>query len=162
MDNSCFYENGVQFECQQCSSCCRFDPGYVFISDREMVAIAHFLKLEKKQFIDEFCTRVYVYGELKFSIKERKNYDCVFWSPNSQSCDIYSVRPVQCSTFPFWPSIFMSEDAWKNCGTDCPGVGKGRVYSFDEINREIQRSERDIYDIKSRTNSSNLFFNEKK
>ena len=42
---------------------------------------------------------------------KRNEGACIFLNPIGQ-CSIYDVRPLQCSTYPFWPSIVSSRDAW--------------------------------------------------
>jgi len=41
------------------------------------------------------------------------DYGCVFLDPFGQ-CSIYDVRPVQCRTYPFWPSLLESKEDWDN------------------------------------------------
>ena len=33
---SCFYEKGLAFECQGCGYCCSSEPGYVFLSEKDI------------------------------------------------------------------------------------------------------------------------------
>ena len=37
---------------------------------------------------------------------------CVFLDQETNYCRIYEARPVQCRTYPFWPSILKSQEAW--------------------------------------------------
>ena len=37
----------------------------------------------------------------------------MFLNPIGQ-CSIYDVRPVQCSTYPFWPSLLASKEDWED------------------------------------------------
>ena len=39
------------------------------------------------------------------------DHGCVFLDPFGQ-CSIYEVRPVQCHTYPFWPSLLESKEDW--------------------------------------------------
>jgi Fe-S-cluster containining protein len=75
------------------------------------------------------------YGVL--SIKEKTNYDCVFLQINKSvySCRIYSVRPAQCRTFPFWPEILESMRSWEEYSLSCPGMNMGEFHSGDEISK---------------------------
>ncbi|MFW6164080.1 MAG: YkgJ family cysteine cluster protein, partial [Planctomycetota bacterium] len=85
-----WYEAGLRFECRRCGQCCRGEPGYVWVSDPEIVAIARLLNLPRDQALARYC-RV-VFGDV--SLIERPNGDCVFWTP--EGCRIYPVRPTQC------------------------------------------------------------------
>jgi len=39
---------------------------------------------------------------------------CIFLESDGKLCTIYTSRPVQCRTYPYWPSIVDSEAAWAN------------------------------------------------
>jgi Fe-S-cluster containining protein len=48
-------------------------------------------------------------------------------------CQVYEARPAQCRTWPFWPEN-MNAKAWdREVVRFCPGVGRGRKYSAEEI-----------------------------
>lgn len=46
---------------------------------------------------------------------------------------MYSARPVQCRTWPFWPENVETPEDWKHITQICPGSGQGRVYRAEEI-----------------------------
>jgi len=43
---------------------------------------------------------------------KRKDDGCIFLNPIGQ-CSIYDVRPIQCRTYPFWPSILKNKQTWE-------------------------------------------------
>ncbi len=43
---------------------------------------------------------------------KREEGACIFLDRSSNKCGIYDVRPVQCRTYPFWPSLLESPDDW--------------------------------------------------
>lgn len=134
-----FLNNGLSFECQQCSVCCRHEPGAVFLRKGEAKKIAAFLEIDVRDFFNTFC-RVLWSGEgERISLREKSNYDCIFWEAGG--CRIYPVRPIQCSTYPFWPHILQSESTWKEESARCPGIGKGRCFSQDEIARQLEKQQ---------------------
>ena len=45
--------------------------------------------------------------------EEDEGRGCVFLSKEGQ-CGIYEARPIQCSTYPWWPSLLESEEAWED------------------------------------------------
>jgi Fe-S-cluster containining protein len=124
-----WYADGLQFECTRCNQCCTGEPGYVWVDRNRVVSIADFLAMSVREFLTRYCRRVW----WRVSLKEMDNGDCVFLTP--QGCSIYPVRPEQCRTFPFWPDNLTSRGRWEAVGKRCPGVGKGRLYSLDEIHR---------------------------
>jgi hypothetical protein len=105
----------------------------VWVSASEARRLARFLDLSLEQFRTRYLRRV----KNRCSLTERANGDCVFFRGG---CTVYPVRPQQCRTFPFWSENLRSEDAWAEAGEGCPGIGRGRLYSPEEI-RLIRRGE---------------------
>lgn len=69
------------------------------------------------------------------SLAMRDNGDCVFWH---EGCDIYSLRPRQCRTFPFWSETLKTPETWAEVQKTCRGAGSGKLYKLEEI-RSILR-----------------------
>jgi Fe-S-cluster containining protein len=131
-----WYADGLRFECTRCRACCTGEPGYVWVTKVEMERIATFLDMPVEEFSRNYCRRVM----LSISLRERQNGDCVLLGP--EGCLAYPVRPSQCRTFPFWKSNLGSPRRWEAARRRCPGVGRGRLYTLDEIER-IMRAEAD-------------------
>ena len=95
-----WYADGLHFECGQCGQCCTGEPGYVWVSRHELGLIAKFLKVSEAELRDDHTRRV----GLRISLTERPNGDCTFLNNAKEGggCRIYSVRPLQCRTWPFW------------------------------------------------------------
>lgn len=125
-----FYARGLQFECTQCHACCRHDPGYVFLSRPDLETLARGRGLSPEAFVEAYCRWVDLGHGPVLSLKEKKNYDCVFWD---QGCTVYADRPVQCRTYPFWEGPLASADKWKWEGQFCPGINRGKLRGRDEI-----------------------------
>jgi len=53
--------------------------------------------------------------------------------PGQRGCRVYSVRPAQCRTWPFWEGNLASPEAWEKSTRRCPGMNHGRHYSWQEI-----------------------------
>jgi len=99
----------------------------VWLLEDDIARISAFLDVPQDKFRRLFCRDV----NGKISLIERSNYDCIFLT--SEGCRIYPVRPHQCRTFPFWPHILRSKRRWRSVKERCPGIGKGEVYTEDEI-----------------------------
>ena len=125
-NRSYFFDAGIRFTCTQCGNCCTGTPGKVRVSDRESREIREFLKVTDHDFRERFC-RV-VDGDTL--LREKTNGDCIFYD---RGCTVYSVRPAQCRTYPFWFKNLRSEVAWARTSAECPGIGHGRLYSKEEI-----------------------------
>lgn len=123
---SYFFEDGLCFECLQCGDCCTGDPGTIYVSDSEIESIAEYLQLAVARFRARY---LYSYKD-SYSIKEDHRGHCLFYK---RGCTIYPMRPLQCRTFPFWFGNVRSESRWERIAGQCPGVGRGRRYTQDEI-----------------------------
>lgn len=134
-----FYAGGLRFSCKRCSACCRFEAGFVFLSEKDASLLASALKMSLLEFIAAYCRWVYgESGKLQLSLKEKSNFDCVFWNPEEGGiCGVYDARPLQCRTFPFWPSVVDGKDSWEMTARDCPGMGEGILHSRGSIEKYL-------------------------
>ncbi|MFK7788399.1 MAG: YkgJ family cysteine cluster protein, partial [Phycisphaeraceae bacterium] len=48
--------------------------------------------------------------------------DCTFFDSVGRKCTIYSVRPGQCRTWPFWSSNMKNRRGWEMSAETCPGM----------------------------------------
>jgi len=132
-----FYTDGLRFSCTRCSRCCRHEPGYVFLSESDLQLLANELKMQYNNInsiIEAFCRWVPGPEGLRLSLKEKANFDCIFWQ---DGCTVYRSRPLQCRTFPFWDTTVRSRDAWENL--PCPGINKGELHSLEYIEDCLER-----------------------
>jgi len=130
-----FYAEGLKFSCKRCSSCCRHDSGFVFISENDLKKLTFALKMDRDSFLKTYCRWVPNWnGDEVVSLKEKSNKDCIFWD---NGCKAYETRPLQCITFPFWEAIVSSNEAWEIAATGCPGINSGELHSVEEIERSI-------------------------
>jgi len=126
-----FYADGLKFTCKRCSVCCRHESGYVFLSQKDLDNLADELNMDIKSFTAAYCRWVSSRnGGETLSLKEKPNKDCILWD---QGCTVYSSRPVQCISFPFWDSILTSKESWKIAASDCPGMNNGELKSIETI-----------------------------
>ncbi|MCQ2981557.1 MAG: YkgJ family cysteine cluster protein [Treponemataceae bacterium] len=134
MKSDSFYREGLCFQCQQCSHCCCDEPGYVYLSRRDLDALLGVTGMRQQKFIDTYCRFVPYYdGTEVLCLQEKDNYDCIFWE---NGCSVYAGRPVQCSTYPFWTYILDSRNAWNEESKECPGINKGSKISGTEIENQ--------------------------
>jgi Fe-S-cluster containining protein len=116
-----------------CGHCCTGAPGFVWVNDDEIQALADFLH-EPVDVTTELHTRVTSRGR---SLRERANGDCIFYD-RSAGCTIYPVRPRQCRTWPFWESNVETPADWRHTCSICPGSGQGDLISPEEITMRLQ------------------------
>lgn len=127
-------EDGLRFKCTGCGKCCTDEPGTIAVNDEEIDTIAKFLGIPRARFVKEYLYRV----PKGYSIRERSDYDCYFFSDGK--CNIYSVRPTQCRTWPFWRSNVRSEADWQEVCEDCPGIGRGKLHTREEILTQVAQA----------------------
>lgn len=124
--------SGLRFECTRCGKCCTNHGGYahVYLSDREVSGLARALELDTYEF-----ERLYTFIDEDGWTQLRTESDrCVFLQPDG-GCRVYKARPIQCRTFPFWRG-FVEDGKWTaDVAEICEGVGRGREYPADEVER---------------------------
>jgi Fe-S-cluster containining protein len=125
-----WYKDGLQFECTVCGRCCTGGSGYVWVSQEEIVGIAAQMELTPLLFEQVF---VWTVRPQKRSLKEYPNGDCVLLSDKTRRCRVYSQRPIQCRTWPFWSQNLVSPNTWSAIAATCPGCNRGKLYTVEEI-----------------------------
>ena len=128
-----WYSDGLHFECTRCGNCCTGEPGYVWLDDAEIVAIAERLQVEVAEVVGLY-TKLMPRGR---SLKEKLDGDCVFFE-RARGCTLYDIRPRQCRTWPFWESTLRTPEDWQRVRKGCPGAGQGELIPVEEITRRLQ------------------------
>jgi len=124
-----WYGDGLCFECTRCGNCCSGFSGTVAVNDAEISTLARRLEVEEERFRRDY-TRVL--PDRSISLREKPDYDCVFYDKR-HGCMVYEDRPRQCRTWPFWRANVGSPGRWTEEAASCPGMNRGRLYTFDEI-----------------------------
>ena len=128
-----WWKDGLYFSCVRCGVCCGSEPGTVRFTKGELSAMARALGMTEEQF-----TRIYIWHKYGIpSLREQPNYDCIFLKKTEDcpECQIYSVRPSQCRTFPFWPEMLEDKHVWDWYASSCPGMNNGEFHNFDNISK---------------------------
>lgn len=133
MSDEPWYADGLRFSCTQCGDCCTGEPGYVWMNDEELQALAEFLGEPLEQVVGLYTKE----GHRGRTLREKGNGDCVFYD-QSRGCIIYSIRPRQCRTWPFWESNIRTPEAWEKTCDICPGSGQGELIPAEEITRRLK------------------------
>lgn len=131
---------GLSFSCTLCGNCCSGPEGYVLVSDQEIAALAKRLSMTPEAFTKKF-THMTSEGRSLIEKKSPGGLDCVFLDrekiPGKAVCGVYEDRPIQCRTWPFWPSVIKSRRTWEMAKRVCPGMDQGKKYDLVQI--RIQR-----------------------
>jgi Fe-S-cluster containining protein len=132
-DEQPWYRDGLRFTCTRCGHCCTGAPGYVWVNDEELAAIAEF----RSEPIDEVRALYTRLAQRGPTLREKSNGDCVFFD-RQHGCTIYPVRPRQCRSWPFWDSNVTTPEAWQRTCKVCPGSGQGELIPVEEITARLK------------------------
>ena len=127
-----WYQDGLKFKCTGCGNCCTGAPGYVWVNQLEIDALAKRLGMSSAAFEKKYVRQIGV----RRSLVEYKNGDCVFFDNKTRKCTVYEQRPRQCRTWPFWNSNLRSPETWAETCESCPGSGKGKLYQLSHIQEQ--------------------------
>ena len=129
-----WYSGGLAFDCQGCGDCCAGpQEGYVWITQDDAEAIAAHLKITVQEMMNRHVRKI---GKRMSLIEDPQTKDCEFLqiaSDGQRKCSIYSLRPTQCLTWPFWPSNIRRPDDWAEAGSRCCGINRGKLHGLDHI-----------------------------
>ena len=129
-----WYHQGLPFCCSQCGRCCTGSPGYTWVSPDEIKAIALFLGISEEDFSKKYLRRV---GQRYSLLEDPQNYDCIFLE--DKRCRIYSTRPKQCSSYPWWPENLNSPESWEAAKKYCEGINDDApIVPFEKIQRDLE------------------------
>jgi len=117
-DGFCYTFN--ESACASCGgACCIGESGYIWVTYSEIENIAKLLDLTVEDFANRYLKR----AKNRYSLKEYSvgeyGYACIFFDMKKRLCKIYSARPKQCRTFPFWEDF---RNNTKELIKECPGV----------------------------------------
>jgi Fe-S-cluster containining protein len=129
-----WYKNGLRFQCTRCGHCCTGAPGYVWVNEAEIQALADYLGQPAAE-VEALYT--WQASRKERSLREKANGDCIFWDANA-GCTVYPVRPRQCRTWPFWERNVATPEAWAQTCQICPGSGKGPLIPAEEITARLK------------------------
>lgn len=103
--------------------------------------MAKVLGMNTAAFTRKFCKKQAGIWRLKDGAKGA----CRFLS--GSKCTVYRGRPTQCRTWPFWPETLNAKTWNREVAQFCPGVGKGRLWSENEIRSVLleQRASEEEY-----------------
>ena len=133
-----WYIGGLHFECIECGNCCSGpDEGYIWIKKPEIELLAKHLNVPVEKLREKYLKRMGLHTTI---VEKPKSKDCIFLKSveGKKICSIYPVRPNQCRTWPFWFGNILNPNTWNRSGRKCPGINRGRLYTFEEI-EEIRK-----------------------
>ena len=133
-----FYAEGLRFECQGSGKCCtsRGSYGYVYLNTEDQKRFAKYFKMKLPDFLKKYCGKsnghVFLLDPREMGLTGHPEGDCIFLE-NGNRCGVYEARPEHCRTWPFWPENMNPRTLNTVIATFCPGVGKGKLHTYEEI-----------------------------
>lgn len=130
-----FYETqALRFECTGCGRCCIGGGDYhVFLTDTEAEAIRLHLGLSRRWFRRRYLRRLPDGDQVAAMNADER---CIFLGKDNR-CRVYSARPAQCSSYPFWPEVLNSKTAWQREARRCEGINRGAVVPLSRIRKAL-------------------------
>ena len=129
-----WYKNGAPFQCTSFGKCCSGSPGYVWVSDDEILEMAKFLNTP----IDLFKRKYLRQKGGKYALIElsKRNFDCIFL--DGKLCKVYPVRPKQCKTYPFWPHMMKTKKGYLENSKYCEGINEDSpLVDYETIKKSL-------------------------
>ena len=109
----------IPFDCTGCGKCCQ-TKGAVYLNPKETDDAANSMNMSLQDFKAKYISR-----EIRSKsrpdeswtvLKQKRDSNdiegCIFLDEETKMCSIYEARPLQCSTYPFWPRVMESLDSW--------------------------------------------------
>lgn len=132
-----FYQDKpIHFECTACGKCCtgNAETHYIALTSTEATKLRKHLGVSEAWF-----RRRYVEHLTRNSWGIRMhNGQCAFLDKHGR-CGIYTLRPTQCRTYPFWPELMDDETHWQAEKKYCEGINRGPVVDIKMIERNLKQ-----------------------
>lgn len=127
-----WYAAGLRFSCTRCGNCCTGSPGFTWVNDAEIAALAKRHRLSDADFRESYTRTVWRQGQPQVSLLDRRvsrnNHACIFFVAG-KGCGVYEDRPRQCRTWPFWRRNLESPTEWAEEAKECPGMNRGETHA---------------------------------
>ncbi len=132
----------MRFECQPgCIRCCEA-KGFIYVTGEDVARLAAHVGLTRAEF-----KRRYLCGAaplLRF--RKQRNKQCPFLLSNG--CSVHAVKPLQCSSFPYWPEVLAKASERREVAGYCPGMNRGPLVNIEaarEIATQVEKAFPQLY-----------------
>lgn len=125
-----WYKEGLRFKCTGCGDCCSGTPGFVWLNQEDVERFSQHFQISQEAFLRKYTRQI----GLRISLLEdTSSFDCIFLK--NRKCSVYTSRPTQCRSYPFWSAILESKDHWEIEETYCEGINHpdASLVEFEEI-----------------------------
>ena len=132
---------GVRFACQRCGNCCTGRGSVVRVGEREVEALARQLGMGVQAFLERHTRERW--GNIVL-VDDPETGDCEWLERReggTTACRVQEAKPDQCRSYPFWPRLLASREAWEAEGRRCRGIGQGEPVPAEEVDRRTGRAD---------------------
>jgi Fe-S-cluster containining protein len=105
----------IKFTCIKCGACC--GVGFIYLKKGEAEKIAGHLNMPLNQFKKKHTEWFLFLGR---ALKWKGSGACMFL--NNKECSIYTARPSQCSTWPYWKRLLENRKDLNRAKEYCKGI----------------------------------------
>ncbi len=135
----------MRFLCQAgCIRCCE-QKGFVYVSRDDIARLAEHLGITRAEF-----KRRYLCGRPSlWRLRKPRKKQCPFLL--ADGCSVHLVKPLQCSSFPYWPELLADAGERRDAAQYCPGMNQGspvNIAHAREVAGQVQRAFPQLYDEK--------------
>jgi len=133
----------MRFQCQPgCIRCCE-QKGYVYVTGDDIARLSAHLEITRAEFRRRYVCGAA--GRLRFSKPRGKQ--CPFLL--ADGCSVHAIKPLQCSSFPYWPELLAKASERREAAQFCPGMNRGplvNIRAAQKIAMQLQKAFPDLYD----------------
>ena len=162
-DNVWWTKDELKFDCTGCGKCCVND-GEVWMDIDEFVDLIELLQDTSTAIYDKYVDAAMDgWVKLKNKIPTTDNPSlldrCIFLGEDEKTCGIYTVRPAQCRTYPYWPRLLLNREAWdKEAVVPEESTRQGRNWSYDDGGCEgMEHADARVVPVKTIYRNSELY-----
>eukprot|EP01041_Mallomonas_annulata_P005490 gene5490-11037_t len=118
-----WFQKGLKFGCTACGKCCHGSQTNVFLNAAEIQNLADHLNIDRMKFMNKYTDDKDIDNDRVATSLKNKDGACILLNKDMKSCSVYKVRPIQCQTYPFWPSIMTGgKSQWEVEAMHCEGI----------------------------------------
>ena len=128
----------LRFKCTGCGRCCIGGGEYhVFLTEIEAETIRRHLGLSRAWFRRRYLRHL-PDGDLVTTMG--KDGRCVFLGRDN-GCRVYTARPMQCRTYPWWSEVVNSRTSWAREAKRCEGINRGGIVPLSRIRKALTKAD---------------------
>lgn len=113
----------------------------MYLNRDDIARIAEYLKISRAEF-----KRRYLCGTSPLRFRKVRHKQCPFLLENG--CSVHEVKPLQCSSFPYWPELLEDATERQEAAKYCPGLGHGPLVNIElaqEVAEQMKASFPQLY-----------------